>query len=105
MRKIAIGVHGIGVEWKVLHLTNTFQKYREVILKLDGLDDFQRVWDFIRGLDKDFQAKVKTQYPKTLEDAIKSALIFDDALDRKGALKTSESHKTNVASSQSKRKF
>lgn len=34
-----------------LTLTQYISKYRSVILKLDGLDDFQKVRGFIRGLD------------------------------------------------------
>ena len=48
-----------------LTLTQYISKYRSVILKLDGLDNFQKVRGFIRGLNKDYKAKVKSQYPKT----------------------------------------
>ena len=34
-----------------------------------------------------YKAKVKTQYPKTLEEAIKSAQIFDDTLEKSHAVK------------------
>ena len=83
-----------------LSLTQYISKYRSVILKLEGLDEYQKVRGFIRGLHADYKAKVKTQYPKTLEAAIQDAQVFDD---------TSEKHphafaqnKTNV--SQNKRK-
>lgn len=59
-----------------LTLPQYMAKYREIILKLDGLDDFQKVRGFIRGLDNKYKAKVKTQYPETLEEAIQSAQIF-----------------------------
>ncbi|MCO5573356.1 hypothetical protein L7F22_027125 [Adiantum nelumboides] len=65
-----------------LTLTQYISKYREIILKLEGLDDFQKVRGFLRGLNNEYKTKVKTQYPKTLEDAIKSAQIFDDSLDK-----------------------
>ena len=32
----------------------------------------------MRGLNNEFKTKVKTQYPKTLKDAIKCAQIYDD---------------------------
>ena len=51
---------------------------------MEGLDDFQKVRGFVRGLDKEYQAKVKVQYPKTLDAAIQSALIFDDTMDKRG---------------------
>ena len=54
-----------------LTLTQYISKYREISLKLEGLDDFQCVRGFIRGLNK-YNAKVKTEYPKTLEEAIKA---------------------------------
>ena len=66
-----------------LTLTQCISKYCSVILKLDGLDDFQKVCSFIRGLDNEYKAKIKTQYPKTLEEAIKSAQIFDDMFAKK----------------------
>ena len=65
-----------------LTLTQYISKYREIILKLEGLDDFQKVRGFLWGLNDEYKTKVKTQYPKTLEDAIKSAHIFDDSLDK-----------------------
>ena len=37
-----------------LTLTQYVSKYREVILKLEGLDDFQKVRGFVRGLDKEY---------------------------------------------------
>ena len=86
-----------------LTLNQYVSKYREVILKLDGLDDFQKVRGFVRGLDKEYQAKVKTQYPKTLEAAIQSALIFDDAMDKRGLNKSNNSN--NLQSNTFKHKF
>ena len=77
-----------------LTLNQYVAKYWEVILKLNRIDDFQNVWGFIRGLDKEYQAKVKTQYPKTLEGTKKNALIFDDALDKWGGSKTLESSRS-----------
>ena len=62
-----------------LTLTHYVSKYRETILKLEGLDDFQKIRGFIRGLNEDYKTKVKTQYPKTLEEAIKAAQIYDDS--------------------------
>ena len=47
-----------------------------------GLDNFQKVRGFIRGLNKDYKAKVKSQYPKTLEQAIKDAHVYDDNTDK-----------------------
>ncbi|MCO5609563.1 hypothetical protein L7F22_063792 [Adiantum nelumboides] len=69
-----------------LTLTQYISKYREIILKLEGLDDFQKVRGFLRGLNDEYKTKVKTQYPKTLEDAIKSAQIFDDSLDKASSM-------------------
>ena len=40
MSRIAIGRLGISVTWTVLTLTQYISKYREIILKLEGLDDF-----------------------------------------------------------------
>ena len=76
---------------------------REVILKLDGLDDFQKVQGFVRGLVKEYQAKVKTQYPKNLEVAIQSALIFDDTMDKRGFDKLTKFN--NLQSNANKQKF
>ena len=38
-----------------LTLVQYISKYRELILKLNGLDDFQRVRGFLHGLDKDYK--------------------------------------------------
>ena len=87
-------------------LIHYISKYQAMILKLEGLDDFQKVCGFIRGLHKDYQAKVRTQYPKTLEEAIKSAHIFDDSINKKGFGKTSWEDKShNSYAKGSKRKI
>ena len=89
-----------------LTLTQYISKYRALTLKLEGLDDFQKVRGFIRGLHKDYQAKVRTQYPKNLEEAIKSAQIFDDSMDKKGFGNTSWEGKSHTSSAKGgKRKF
>ena len=51
------------------------EEYREIILKLEGIDEFQKTRGFIRGLDKACKKEVKRSSPKTLEEAIKFALI------------------------------
>ena len=82
-----------------LTLNQYVSKYREVILKLDGLDDFQKV----RGFVREYQAKVKTQCPKSLETAIQSALIFDDTTENRALDK---SHNYNTSHSNAiKQKF
>lgn len=53
-------------------------EYREIILKLQGINDFHKVRGFVRGLDKHFKREVKRNAPKTLEDAIKFAQIYED---------------------------
>ena len=58
-----------------LTLRQYISNYPSVILKLDGLDNFQKVHGFIRGLTKDYKAKVKSQYQKTLKQAIKDAQV------------------------------
>ena len=65
-----------------LTLTQYISKYHSVILELDGLDNFQKVHRFIRGLNKDYKAKMKSQYPKTLEQAIKDAQAYDNNTDK-----------------------
>ena len=65
-----------------LTLTQYISKYRSVIIKLEGLDNFQKFHEFIRGLNKDYKTKVKSQYPKTLEQARKDAQVYDDNTDK-----------------------
>ncbi len=81
-----------------LTLTQYVSKYRDIILKLDGLDDFQKVRGFLRGLDKEYRTKVKTQNPQTLEAAIKSAQIFDDLSEKRSAAKSTWGSKTSPIS-------
>ena len=38
---------------------------------------------FLQGLHHDYKTKIKTQNPKTLEDAIKNAKIYDANIDEK----------------------
>ena len=42
-----------------LTLTQYVSKYQDVILKLDGLDDFQKVRGFLGGLYNNYRTKVK----------------------------------------------
>ena len=84
-----------------LTLIQYISKYREKSLKLKGLDDFQRTRGFIRGLNNEYKAKVKTRYPKILEEAIKSAQIFDDTLKKSHIAKFLPA-RTNVSTPTSK---
>ena len=95
-----------------LTLTQYVSKYRDVILKLNGLDDFQKVRGFLRGLDNedwdnDYRTKVKTQNPQTLEDAIKGAQIYDDlSAEKQGFVRNNWGSKTLSSGNQyGKRKF
>ena len=65
--------------------------YRDIILKLDGLDDFQQVRGFLRGLNPDIQRNVESKDPKTLEEAIKQAHIYADPSDEHDTDKTQHS--------------
>ena len=84
-----------------LTLTQYISKYREISLKLKDLNDFQCVRGFIRGLNNEYKAKVKTQYPKTLKEVIKSAQIFDDTLEKLHSAKFPPT-RTNVSTPSSK---
>ena len=50
-----------------LTLNQYISKYCEIILKFEGLDDFQNVHSFLCGLDKEYKTKVKAQYPTMLD--------------------------------------
>ncbi len=57
------------------------------------------------GLDNEYKAKVKTQYPKTLEEAIKSAQFFNDMSDKKSlSLSINKSSLSNFSPFKNKRK-
>ena len=72
---------------------------------MDGLDDLEKVHGFIHGLDNEYKAKVKTQYPKTLEEAIKCAQIFDNMFNKKAlALSHNKSSASSFSSFKNKRK-
>ena len=66
-----------------INLTQYISKYRQIILKLEGIDMFKEVHDFLRGLHHDYKTKVKTQNSKILEDATKNAQTFDDNIHEK----------------------
>ena len=38
---------------------------------------------FINGFDKEYKAKVKSKYPKMVEEAIQIAKVFDNTIDKK----------------------
>ena len=70
MNKKEIGRIGIKLRNEVGLCLPTLQEYRELILRLQGINDFQKTRGFIRGLDKHFKREVKRSATKNLEDAI-----------------------------------
>ena len=68
-----------------------------MILKLKGLDNFEKVYWFIWGLNKDYKAKVKPQYPETLEQAIRDAQVYDDNADKLPHALGTHMHRTTIA--------
>ena len=62
-------------------LTQYVSLYRDIILKLDGLEEFQQVRGFLRGLNPDIQKNVQSKDPQTLDEAIKQAHVFADPSD------------------------
>ena len=50
--------------------------YQDIILKLEGLDDFKKVYGFTRGLSSKIQKHVLSKDPQTLEEAIKQAHVY-----------------------------
>ena len=64
-------------------LMQHISKYYQITLKLEEVDKFQKVQEFLCNLHHDYKTKVKTQNPKTLENAIEIAQIYDDIIDDK----------------------
>ena len=48
------------------------------MLKLKGIDEFQILRGFMRGLNPDYEAFVEPKQPKDLVEALKYAQIYDD---------------------------
>ena len=65
-------------------LTQYISKNRQAILKLKGLDEFQKLRGFLCGLDADYRLHVNTQDPELFEDIIKHTQTFDDDHGKKG---------------------
>ena len=63
-------------------LIEYISKYREIILKLNDLNEFQKKRGFVRGLQDYYRLHVKSHYLKTLDEAIKHAQTFDDDLEK-----------------------
>lgn len=61
-----------------------------IILKLDSLDDFQKVQGFLYCLDNEYKSKLRTQYPKTLEDTMSFARVYDDNINNSSNASTWE---------------
>lgn len=59
-------------------LTQYISNYREIVLKLKGIDAFQTLRGFKRGLKDDYLEYVEPLQPKDLAEAIQYAQIFDD---------------------------
>ena len=50
--------------------------YRDIILKLEGLDDFQKIRGFTRGLNPEIKKHVISKDLQNLEEAIKQAHVY-----------------------------
>lgn len=59
-------------------LTQYISDYRDIVLKLPGIDDFQTVRGFLRGLDATYERDVQPRNPKILKEAICFDQIYDD---------------------------
>ena len=61
-----------------ISLNQYISDYREIVLKLNGIDEFQILRGFMRGLNPDYEAFVEPKQPKDLAEALKYAQIYDD---------------------------
>ena len=62
--------------------------YREIALKLKGINEFQMLRGFMRSLHPNYQVYVESKQPKDLAKALKFTQIYDDIGCRsKGAFK------------------
>ena len=59
-----------------MNCTQYISKYRQIILKLEGIDKFQKVCGFLCELHHDYKTKIKMQNSKTMNDAIKSVQVL-----------------------------
>ena len=65
-------------------LTQYISDYREIVLKLKGIDEFQTLRGFKRGLTNEYLEYIEPLQPRDLSEAIKYAQIYDD-IKRRGA--------------------
>ena len=65
-----------------ISLNQYISNYREIIMKLKGIDEFQILRGFMRGLSLDYEAYVEPKQPKDLAEALKYAQIYDDITSR-----------------------
>ena len=81
----------------MITLTQYILRYCQIIRKIEGIDEFQKVCRFLQGLHHKYKTKVKTQNPKKLEDEIKSTQIYDDVIKDKHShvFTKSSSHSTH----------
>ena len=63
-------------------LNQYISNYREAVLKLKGIDEFQKIRGFVRDLKDTYKVDVKRNSPKTFEEAIKFAQIYDDTTEK-----------------------
>ena len=61
-----------------ISLNQYISNYREIVLKLKGIDEFQILQGFMRGLQPDYEAYVEPKQPKNLAEALKFAQTYDD---------------------------
>ena len=61
-----------------ISLNQYISNYREIIMKLKGIDEFQILRGFMRDLSPDYEAYVEPKQPKDLAEALKYAQIYDD---------------------------
>ena len=61
-----------------ISLNQYISNYKEIVLKLKGINEFQVLRHFMRGLHLDYEAYVEPKQSKDWVEALKFAQIYDD---------------------------
>ena len=61
-----------------ISLNQYISNYREIVLKLKGINKFQVLRGFMRGLNPNYEVYVEPKQPKDLGEALKFAQIYDN---------------------------
>ena len=80
-------------------------RHRALCLQMPNLNEFHAFWGFLRGLHPNYEEYVRPKNPRTLDEAVELAQIYDDVQRKKKGKRSLSSDSFSGPSSGYKKTF